>query len=233
MPVSAVRFLQKMRGGAQAHMLEADDGHCYIVKFQNNPQHRRILVNEVIASGILAHLQITAPVHEIVHVSADFLAANPEVYLQTGTRHTQVEPGQHFGSRHPGHPDTLGCYDFIPDALLSQVANIEQFRAVLAFDRWVANSDGRQSIFFRAELKDWLARPGVPPRKLGFVALMVDHGFAFNGAHWDLPDSVISGLYPRRIVYQSVRSLVDFEPWIDRILNFPPEVFDTSPVLLR
>jgi hypothetical protein len=42
MPVNARRFIRKMRGGAQAHLLEADDGDYYIVKFQNNPQHRRI-----------------------------------------------------------------------------------------------------------------------------------------------------------------------------------------------
>ena len=61
MPVNARHFIRKMRGGAQAHLLEADDGHYYIVKFPNNPQHRRILVNEWIAGEILSHLQISAP----------------------------------------------------------------------------------------------------------------------------------------------------------------------------
>ena len=107
----------------------------------------------------------------------------------------------------------MAIYDFIPDSLLGQVANADQFLAVLVFDRWVANADGRQSILFRAQLNDWLTRPGIPPRKLGFVALMIDHGFAFNGPHWELNDSAITGLYPRRIVYRGVRSLADFEPW--------------------
>lgn len=228
MPVNARRFIRKMRGGAQAHLLEADDGQYYVVKFQNNPQHRRILVNEFVASEILVHLQISCPDCRMVRLSPEFLAANPEVYLQTGTRRVGIEPGWHFGSRHPGNPETLAIYDFVPDSLLGQVANPEQFLAVLAFDRWVANADGRQSIFFRAQLNDWLARPGIPPRKLGFVALMIDHGFAFNGPHWDFPDSAVGGLYPRRIVYNGVRSLGDFEPWVDRILNFPPEVFDKA-----
>lgn len=226
MPVNARRFIRKMRGGAQAHLLEADDGDCYVVKFQNNPQHRRILVNEFVAAEVLAHLGIACPESRIVNVSAEFLAGNPEVHLQTGTRRLPVEPGWHFGSRHPGNPDTTAIYDFIPDTLLNQVANAEQFRAVLAFDRWVANADGRQSIFFRAQLKDWLARPGVPPRKMGFVVLMIDHGFAFNGPHWDFPDSAVMGLYARRVVYAGVRALDDFEPWIGRIESFPPEVFD-------
>ena len=33
----------------------------------------------------------------------------------------------------------MAIYDFSADALLSLVANAEQFRAVLVFDRWVAN----------------------------------------------------------------------------------------------
>src|SRR5579863_10138131 len=101
MPVTARRFIRKMRGGAQAHLLEADDGECYIVKFQNNPQHRRILINEFVAAEILAHLQISSPDHEIVCLSEEFLRANPEVRLDSGTRHIAIPPGWHFGSRHP------------------------------------------------------------------------------------------------------------------------------------
>lgn len=228
MPVSATRFIRKMRGGAQAHLLEASDGNFYVVKFQNNPQHRRILINELLASEILTHLGVSAPPHDFVGLSAEFLATNPEVYIQTGTKRQEIAPGWHFGSRHPGNPNTLAIYDFIPDALLNQVANAEQFRAALVFDRWVANADGRQAIFFRAHLKDWLERPGIPPRKLGFVALMVDHGFAFNGPHWDFPESAITGLYPRRTVYHDVRSLEDFEPWLSRAVTCPDAVFDRA-----
>jgi hypothetical protein len=228
MPVNARRFIRKMRGGAQSHLIEGEDGRFYIVKFQNNPQHRRILVNELIAAEILAHLQIASPEYQIVRVSDDFLQANPDVYIQAGTRRVAVEPGWHFGSRHPGNPELMATYDFIPDALLHQVANAEQFRAVLVFDRWLANADGRQCVFFRAQLKDWLAHPGAPPRKMGFVALMIDHGFVFNGPHWDLPDSAITGLYPRRSVYADVKSLDDFGPWLHRVLHFPPEILDRA-----
>ncbi len=228
MPVNARHFIRKMRGGAQAHLLEADDGHYYIVKFQNNPQHRRILVNEWIAGEILSHLQIAAPEQRLVSLSREFLDDNPEVGLRIGARQTAIEPGWHFGSRHPGTPQSTAIYDFIPDALLGQVANVEQFLASLVFDRWVANADGRQSIFFRAQLKDWLVHPGIPPRKLGFVALMIDHGFAFNGPHWDFPESAITGLYPRRVVYSKVRSIHDFDPWLSRVIHFPEEVLDRA-----
>ena len=66
MPIQAIRLIRKMRGGAQAHLMECDDGHFYVVKFRNNPQHRRILMNEWIASVFLNYLQISTPPTAIV-----------------------------------------------------------------------------------------------------------------------------------------------------------------------
>lgn len=41
-------------------------------------------------------------------------------------------------------------YDFLPDALLSRVVNLQDFRGILVFDKWAGNADGRQSVFYRA-----------------------------------------------------------------------------------
>ncbi len=227
MPVNARRLIRKMRGGAQAHLLEADDGHFYVVKFQNNPQHRRILVNEWIASVFLQYLQIATPEAAIVSLSKEFLEENADVGIQLGTQKAAVRPGWHFGSRYPGDPDKLAVYDFIPDSLLKQVINLNEFLGMLVFDKWTANADGRQSIFFRARYREWQPGEAALPRA-GFVARMIDHGFAFNGPHWDFPDSPIQGLYHRPLVYERVRSLEDFQPWLDQVVNFPEEVVDEA-----
>jgi hypothetical protein len=215
-----------MRGGAQSHLLQADDGCFYVVKFRNNPQHRRVLVNELLSSVLLDYLQIAAPPTALIQVSADFLLANPEIHLNLGTRQLPVEPGWHFGSQYPGDPSRVAIYDFLPDALLGQVANLADFRAILVFDKWVGNADGRQSIFYRAMVRQGEeARSSARP---GFVARMIDHGFAFNGPHWDFPDSALQGLYARRLVYDSVHSLADFEPWLEQVIHFPEEVIDQA-----
>jgi hypothetical protein len=227
MPVEAIRLIRKMRGGAQAHLLECDDGHFYVVKFLNNPQHRRILINEWIASVFLNYLQISAPAAAIVNLSAEFLESNPEVHIQLGARHLSVEPGWHFGSRYPGDPAKVMVYDFLPDVLLDKVVNVGEFRGVLAFDKWMGNADARQSIFFRARLRQWSPGPEQPPRA-GFVAHMMDHGYVFDGPHWIFPDSPLQGLYFRPSVYQNVRSFDDFEPWLDRVVHFPEEVVDAA-----
>ncbi len=231
MPVEATRLIRKMRGGAQAHFLECGDGHFYVVKFRNNPQHRRILINEWIASVFLNYLQISAPPAAIVNLSAGFLESNPEVYLQLGTRRLAVDPGWHFGSRYPGDPAKVMVYDFLPDLLLDKVVNVNEFPAVLAFDKWMGNADARQSIFFRARLRQWspASNPsGHPAPRAGFVAHMMDHGYVFNGPHWTFPDSPLQGLYFRPNVYRNVRSLDDFQPWLDRLLHFPEEVVDEA-----
>jgi hypothetical protein len=213
-----------MRGGAQAHLLEADDAHWYVVKFRNNPQHRRVLVNEAIASAILGYLQVSVPETAVVEISPEFLAANPDLFIQLGTHRVEIEPGWQFGSRFPGDPAVLNVWDFLPDALLSQVVNLHDFRAILVFDKWAGNADGRQCIFHRAMIRG--AEPG--SGKPGFVARMIDHGYAFNGPHWDFPESALQGLYARKLVYESVRSLEDFEPWLSLVVDFPEEVIDRA-----
>ncbi len=221
MPLTARRHIRKMRGGAQSHLLEADDGAFYVVKFLNNPQHRRILVNELLSAVMLDYLQVASARAAIIHVSETFLAKNPEVSITLGSRRMPVQPGWHFGSRHPGDPSVLAVYDFIPDALLTQVVNLADFLGILVFDRWASNADGRQSVFFRARVRDWSAFPEAPAPRPAFVALMIDHGFVFNGPNWDFGDSPLQGLYARRVVYEGVRSLDDFQPWLDRVVHFP------------
>ncbi|MGE5570133.1 MAG: HipA family kinase [Rhodospirillales bacterium] len=226
MPLNAIRPLRKMRGGAQSHLVEADDGHFYVVKFRNNPQHRRVLINEAIGSVLLRYLQISAPEVFVVSASVEFLRNNPEVSIQLGSRSIPADAGWHFGSRYPGHPDTVAVYDFIPDALLRQVVNLREFLGVLVFDKWTGNADGRQAVFFRSRLNQW--SPAGAVARTGFVAWMIDQGFLFNGPHWDFPDAPLQGLYHRPLVYEAVTSLDDFQPWLDLVVNFPVEVIDEA-----
>src|SRR5712671_3898793 len=115
MPLTARRHIRKMRGGAQSHLLEADDGQFYIVKFQNNPQHRRILVNELVGSVLLKYLQISTPEAALIEVTEEFLRENPEVSFELGPRRAPVTPGWQFGSLYPGDPSKVAVYDFVPD----------------------------------------------------------------------------------------------------------------------
>lgn len=50
--VLATQEIRRMRGGAQSHLMLASDGKLYVVKFQNNPQHIRVLANEMLATRL-------------------------------------------------------------------------------------------------------------------------------------------------------------------------------------
>ena len=228
MPTNATRLIRKMRGGAQAHLLQCDDGHFYVVKFRGNPQHRRILVNELIASTLLEYLQVAAPPVHIIEVPAAFLDEHPDAVMTLGTRTLKPEPGWHFGSRYPGDPAKIIVYDFIPDLLLNKVANLNEFLGVLAFDKWIGNADARHSIFFRARLQQVSLAKQDQPLRMGFVASMMDHGYVFDGPHWTFSDSPLQGLYFRPAVYRRARSFDDFQPWLDRVMHLPEEVVDQA-----
>jgi hypothetical protein len=229
MPLMARRHIRKMRGGAQSHLLEADDGQFYIVKFQNNPQHRRILVNELVASVLLKYLEISTADAALIQVTDDFLRENPGVSIELGASKKAVATGWQFGSRYPGDPARVAVYDFVPDTLLHKVRNLSDFLGALVFDKWVSNADGRQAVFFRARVREWLAGSAREHAlTMGFIALMIDQGFAFNGPEWSFTESPVQGLYPRKVVYDGVASLDQFEPWIERVVHFPEEVVDQA-----
>jgi hypothetical protein len=228
MPVRARTLIRKMRGGAQAHLIEAEDGSFYVVKFSNNPQHRRILINEWLAAAFLRHLQIHVADTALIELTPDFIEASPDLYLSIGSRRESVPPGLHFGSRMAVHPERVAVFDFLPDKLLHKIENRADFLGVLVFDKWVANADSRQAVFFRARAKTWTPLKGETPARIGFFAQMIDHGFAFNGPHWEFQDSPIQGLYFRTTVYDDVRSLDSFQPWLEMVENFPVELIDSA-----
>lgn len=185
-----------MRGGSQPWLVRCDDGSYYVVKFRDNPQHVRVLANEMLA-GLLAEL-IRLPV-----AGQAFVEVPASLAGETGGR-----AGVHFGSRFPGDPSSILAVEFLPDRLLRSVRNLrEAFLGALAFDKWTCNCDGRQFVFYREA------------KRQGYVACLIDQGFCFNDGDWSFPDSAIRGLYPRRFVYESVSGLDSFEPFLSRIEN--------------
>jgi hypothetical protein len=224
--IEARRLVRKMRGGAQAHLIEGDDEQFYVVKFRNNPLHRRILVNEWIASALLRFLHIDVPATAIMNFSGRFLEENPDAFVQLRSRRVAAEQGPHFASAYPGDPHRTAVYDFIPDVLLGKVVNLSDFLGVLVFDKWACNTDARQSLFLRTSTKQEADEEHAPIKRSAFKAIMLDHGYVFGGPDWTFADSPLQGLYFRQVVYRNVRSLDDFQPWLDRVVNFPDEVVE-------
>ncbi|HET7105716.1 MAG TPA: HipA family kinase [Candidatus Acidoferrum sp.] len=146
--IKALEEIRRMRGGAQSHLMRCSDGNYYVVKFQNNPQHRRILVNDLLGTRLASRLGLpTAPV-EVVEVGAELIRLTPELCIELPRSRTPCAAGLQFGSRYPGDPRELTLHDFLPDEKLREVENLHDFAGMLVFDKWVCNTNGRQTVFF-------------------------------------------------------------------------------------
>jgi hypothetical protein len=201
----AIEQIRRMRGGAQGQLMRCDDGGYYVVKFQNNPQGTRILANELLATRMAERLGLPTPPAAVVEVRESLIENSDEMVIQLGRGRARYKAGLQFGSRYPGSPAECAVYDFLPDESLRETSNLRDFCGMLAFDKWTCNTNGRQAIFFR--------RAGSEK----YEAQMIDNGFCFNAREWNFPDAPLRGLYTRHRVYESVRGIDSFEPWLARI----------------
>jgi hypothetical protein len=205
MALLAVEHIRRMRGGAQAHLMRCADGRYYVVKFQNNPQHTRILANELLGTRLAARLGLPTPRVEVIEVRQGLVDLSEELVIQVGMVRTKCRAGFQFGSQFPGDPAETAVHDFLPDERLGDVGNLSDFAGALVFDKWTCNTNGRQAIFF------------TEPGRSGYQASLVDQGFCFNAGEWNFPDAPLRGLYARHRVYESVRGMESFAPWLDRL----------------
>jgi len=199
-----------MRGASQPYLLRCADDSSYVVKFQNNPQHVRVLANEMLAGRLALLIGLPVATPAFIEVPLALICGNPPLELEIGLRRVQCLAGLQFGSRFPGDPGQTLVVDFLPDRLLSKVRNLTSvFLGGFVFDKWTCNCNGRQVIFFRL----------VDEEAPAYSALLIDQGFCFNDGDWTFPDSPIRALYPRRLVYEKVEGFKSFEPFLSRIEN--------------
>lgn len=233
-PLLAVEHIRRMRGGAQSHLMRCSDGGYYVVKFQNNPQGTRVLANEFLGTQLAARLVLPTTRVAILYVSEDLIRLTPDLRVETPRTRIPCQPGLQFGSRYPRGPHRLTVYDFLPDQQLMKVENLHDFAGILVFDKWSCNTDGRQTIFY-------LVEDGGP-----YTTVMIDQGFCFNCGEWNFPDAPLRGLYCRHAVYERVRGMDDFEPWLttlerefnadvlmDIAKSIPPEWYEFDSVSLH
>ena len=216
-----------MRGGAQSHLMRCADGHYYVVKFQNNPQHRRILVNGLLGTRLASRLGLpTAPV-AIIEVSEELIRLTPDLVMEHPRHRFPCHAGPQFGSRYPGDPRRLTLHDFLPDQQLQQVENLHDFAGMLVFDKWTCNTNGRQTLFLAdlsptgglgADVVGTSSGAATPLGAAGgYRTLMIDQGFCFNAGEWKFPDAPLRGLYARNRVYESITGMQSFGPWLERL----------------
>jgi len=204
--VLAVQAIRRMRGGAQSQLMLGADGKLWVVKFQNNPQHLRVLANELIATRLAQAAGLTVPSSDVVEVTQWLIenTADMHIELPHGKREKYC-PGLQFGSQFVGGLMPGQVVDYLPEQQLDQVRNLQEFAGILALDKWTGNCNGRQAVFDRK------------PRERKYRATFIDQGFCFNAGEWTFPDTPLRGVYARNRVYAAVNGWQSFEPWLSRM----------------
>ena len=203
--VRAVEQIRRMRGGSQSHLMRCSDDNYYVVKFQNNPQHRRILVNELLGSRLAARMGLPITPSAVIQVSERLIDATDELVMELPRYRVPCSAGNNFGSRYFGNPRNLQTWDLIPSEELCRIDNFNDLIGMVVFDKWTCNCDGRQLVFSRQENGK-------------YSMACIDQGLCFNSGGWNFPDSPLRGLYCDKTIYRDhVRSLDDFEPWLSRV----------------
>lgn len=200
-PLYAVQQIHRLRGGSQAQLLRASDGAYYVTKSAQNPQHVRVLANEMLATRLGELLGLPVPRVEPIEVSEWLIEHTSELSIELGGTSTPWKPGVHLASLYVDDPGKSRVFDYLPEGLMESVQNVADFGRVLVLDRWACNCDGRQAVFSRKGR-----------RSRGYFATFIDQGYCFNAGEWSFPDSPLRGVYGRNCVYKDIAAWDAFEP---------------------
>jgi hypothetical protein len=185
--------------------MRCSDQNFYVVKFRNNPQHTKLLANEMLVALLARIAGLPVPEPVLVEVGEWLIRHTPELSIQSRSTTIPCEAGLQFGSRYAVSPLEGQVFDDLPVAILSRVRNLETFAGILAMDKWTCNSDSRQAAFSRLM------------RQRNYAVTFIDQGNCFNGDEWNFPDATLRGVYGRNEVYANVINWDSFEPWLSRI----------------
>lgn len=210
MAVLATQQIRRMRGGAQSHLMLAADGKLYVVKFQNNPQHTRVLANELLATRLGTAIGLTVPACEVVEVTDWLIRNTPEMSLEFKEGSRRCQPGLQFGSQLVGGLMPGQVVDYLPEPLLLETRNLAEFAGILLLDKWTCNVNGRQAVFHKTR------------RERRYRTVFIDQGYCFNAGEWKFADSPLRGVFQQNSVYRGLTGWESFEPWLTRIETMDP-----------
>lgn len=196
----AQQHIRLLRGGSQSHLMRASDGAYYVVKFQNNPQHLRVLANEFLASRIAFCLGLPVPQVNVIEVSDWLIKHTPELRIEIAGHQVPCASGLQLACRYVADPETDWVVDYLPESMAPSVGNLNMFAPCVAFDKWTCNTDGRQAVFSRVS------------QYRGWTATFIDQGYCFNAGEWNFRDMPLRGTYYRNFVYRHVTGWDAFEP---------------------
>lgn len=207
MGLKLVEHIRRLQGGAQPHLMRASDGHCYVVKFQNNPQGSRILANELLATRLAQLIDLPVPESQVVELPPEL---SQGLYFETPSGREPILPGLHFGSRllAPVEGCLCGIYDNPPPAAHDMIRNPDDWIGIRLFDFWTCKTDRRQAVYWRRS------------QQKKFTVSFIDFGHCFGGTNWDFrrPEPTFPAV--------GSREFQEWCFWNSRIMSLPCDFID-------
>lgn len=129
--VKAERLIKKIKGtSTEPCLVRCSDGNSYYVKFAQNPEGPRVLVNEFVAGSLAILLDLPVPKFEFIDVQQDFINVfSPDLPFP-------VTAGIHFGSQ-----EVKKALAITNGKMLDELSNSEIVPMLLLFDHWIHNAD--------------------------------------------------------------------------------------------
>lgn len=166
--VNAVAPIQPITNGqTKPYLLLCDDGYQYYVKFKENPESPRVLINEFVCTKIANLVQIPLTTNKLVKINLQFV----QVYGEVIKHHIgeTISQGLHFGSQKVDK-----AYPITSSQMIEGSTNPSCLSDVLLFDHLVGNED-------RVSNRGNILMDGTSKK-----ITVLDHSHAFElGPIWD------------------------------------------------
>lgn len=166
MTLTPVRWSKRLKGKSCPQLIQFSDGMRYIVKFKNNPQGTKQLVNDYIASRLAQYLSLPVPECTQIAIDQPFIDKIPE------WENYQFSPGVQFASLYIKKAKKIREH-FPP---VTSVVNADVLPGIIVFDHWLSNDDrNRNNLLLERQEPDL------------YRVVMIDHGNCFpGGINWTL-----------------------------------------------
>src|SRR6185437_1138815 len=203
------QVVKQMRGGSRSLLMLDQHSVPWVVKFDANPQHSNIVINEFLATRIGASLGLSIPETQPIRVDERLSRSIAQWIPPTDALY---EPGLHIASRFVGGLLPGLVLDILPKNHLHNVTNLNEYAGISILDLWLCNTDDRQVVYSR------------PARSKKYKMFWVDFGHCFGGGIWNLcSESAIflpCSQTPRRFNWD------DYEPWILLVEQFSADALE-------
>jgi len=193
------QFIRNLRGGSQPILVQASDGHTYVVKFANNLQGPNVLFNESAGSELYRACGLRVPEWRALWISDEFIDKNPDCWIQTPEGRLRPASGLCFGSRFLGERGNR-LLEVLPRTSFERIHNPSSFWLAWLIDVCSEHVDNRQAIFTE-DTNGWLN------------AHFVDFGHLFGGPKANMKKNYRASRYLDSRIYVEVSSktLLDLE----------------------